>query len=299
LFAEQMEDTLYLAKPLGHPYSLWCHPNRPWALCTPDRVAQHIDGFVCPVELKSDEGGDGWGEPETNQVPTQYAYQAMWQAFIMGAPGTYVVRKRGSGRRRLFWYWVPLNMPVVESMLSAAQSFLTSIGSGDAPAPDGSVATSDALKDLNAVVPDTFASVPADVRDEWFAARDAKNAAQARERLASNKLREAMGTAEFATSRTDDGLDVIFAKRRVGKREGYSVSPGTVDELRRIGGQRETLQPVPGGPGGADPGPTQAAEQEDERPCGGTRTGMGASHRSGTDEAEASEDPGSTEMSCG
>jgi hypothetical protein len=38
LFAEQMEDTLYLAKPLGHPYSLWCHPNRPWALCTHRRV---------------------------------------------------------------------------------------------------------------------------------------------------------------------------------------------------------------------------------------------------------------------
>lgn len=294
LFAEAMSDTLYVAKPVGHPYSLWSHPVHRWAMCTPDRLAQHIDGFVCPVELKSDEGGDGWGDPETDQVPPQCRAQAMWQSFIFGSPGTYVVRKRGSGRSRLVWYWVPFIVAEAYALVDAARAFLMSLDTDEPPLPDGSEATANALKDLNPVDDDTFADVPVEVRDEWIAAREAKRDAEAREKLASNMLRQAMGTAQFATSKTSDGLDVVFAKRRVGKRDGYTVAPGTVDELRRVSGQQHPSGDLPARPGPADVPPASAAPQEDEHPRRDPRTRVGASDGSGAGEAEAAEDPGRT-----
>jgi len=297
LFAEQMAGTLYLAKPLGHPYSLWCHPAQRWAMCTPDRLAVHIDGYVCPVELKSDEGGDGWGEPETDQVPRQYRAQALWQAMVFGSHGTYLVRKRGSGRRRLLWYWVPFHLGEAAVLVTAARDFLASIELGVPPDPDGSKATAETLKTLNTIEEETFAHIPAEVRDEWFAARDGKRDASAREALATNMLRQAMGTAQFATYKSGDGLDVVFAKRRVGKRDGYSVPPGTVDELRRIGGQHEATGPIPGdGPEGADPSAAPPIGEEGTRSGGGPRDGLGASTGGSEAETADGQDPRSTAL---
>ena len=294
LFAEQRDD-LYLAKPLGHPYSLWYHPISMWAMCTPDRLAVRRDvQDVVPVELKSDEGGSGWGAPETDEVPEAYRCQALWQAFVFGAAGTFVVRKRSRGR--LAWYWVPFDQQRFQPLFDAAGEFLASIGQDDAPPPDGSSATEDALRELNPVVEDTFEGVPMTVYARWVAARNAKRDAAAEEKLWSNRMREAMGTAQFATVRTDDGLDVVVAKRRVGKREGYSVPPGTVDELRRVGdGVHAPRSPVPEPD---DAAPSAAAEEEgtDSGGRAGGELGNG-DHRTSGEEA-AGEDPGRTALTC-
>lgn len=246
LFAEEMAGELYIAKPLGHPYSLWRHPLSRWMTCTPDRLAVRVDGVVVPVEIKSDEGGPGWGEPQTDEVPEQYRAQALWQADIFGAPGTYVVRKTGSGKRRMVWYWVPYDAALLMDLKISAADFLASIEQGEPPPIDASEATTTILKHVNAaVVDDTFATVPRSLYEEWVAARAARRDSKVRDELASNRMRAAMGTAQFATYKTDDGLDVVFAKRRIGKRAGYEVGPAATDELRQIGEQREAGGAVP------------------------------------------------------
>lgn len=297
LFAEHVEGDLYVAKPLGHPYSLWHHPVSTWAMCTPDRLAvrrEHHD--VVPVEIKSDEGGDGWGEPHTADVPTHYRCQALWQAFVLGAPGTYVVRKRSSGRGRVTWYWVPFDSEACLLLLDRAWAFLTSIDHDNPPPVDGSDATADTLKEINAVAEDTFATVDEAIHAEWVAARQAKRDALKAEKLASNRLRAAMGTANYASYTTADGLDVVFAKRRVGKRDGYTVAPGTVDELRGIGsGQHAPRTPLPGG--GDDAAPPPQASEEEPRGSDGAGGGMGDSAGSTEEETGTGEDPGRSPLS--
>lgn len=283
LFAEEMADSLYVAKPAGHPYSLWRHPIQQWVMCTPDRLAVDRAGHVYPVEIKSDEGGDGWGEPGTDEVPRQYRCQALWQAYVFNATGTYVVRKRGSGKRRMVWYWVPYDRDDMLPLARAAAAFRQSIEDNNPPDPDGAKATTDTLKDINTVVPETFAAVPATLYDEWSAARAAKREAIAAEALLSNRMRAAMGTAEFATVRTHDGLDVVRVKRRVGKRTGYEVPPGTTDELREVGtsGQRATPDGVR--PGDTSDGPAVAAAQEEGHGTGDSEGGTVGERTEGTE----------------
>lgn len=290
LFANEMAGHLYIAKPLCHPYSLWRHEAYGWAMCTPDRLAVTDRGDVVPVEIKSDEGGPGWGEPGTDEVPAQYRYQALWQAFVFGAAGTYVVRKRGSGRRRMVWYWVPYDEEATLSMLVAAADFLSSIEAGAEPDPDGSAATTEMLQAVNAVMVGSHTSIDHLLYAEWSQARENKRAAIEQDRLLSNQMRAAMGTAEFATTRTTDGLDVVRVKRRVGKRDGYTVAPTTTDELREVSSGHGEANPGVPSPGRPDHSP--AAPPADPQGSGDSSAPGGA----GTGTEASAEDPGGTAL---
>lgn len=287
LFAEEMRDRLYVAKPVGHPYSLWAHPHVSWAICTPDRLGVTPDGVIVPVELKSDEGGTGWGVPETDEVPPQYRCQAQWQAAIFDAPGTYVVRKRASGRKRMVWYWVPYDGDYALEMFVSGTQFLDAIALGNPPDPDGSDSTTAVLQDLYPVQPEAFANIDAGLWEEWSAARAQKRESAAHEKYLSNLVRAALGGAEFGTVTTDDGLEVVRVKRRIGKRSGYAVPAGTVDELREIGGQRATGAPVPGS---NDPQTPEAAAEEGASGGGVSGGGMGDNDRRGADGEGIGED---------
>lgn len=57
------------------------HPEHPWALATPDRIA--FDGSRL-VEIKTAGRwqSDAWGEPGTDQVPEHYLLQVAWQMAV-------------------------------------------------------------------------------------------------------------------------------------------------------------------------------------------------------------------------
>jgi hypothetical protein len=239
-------------------------------LATPDRLAVDRDGRVCPVELKSDEGGPGWGEPGTDEVPDHHKLQSMWQSHIFGSPGGYVVRKRGSGRSRVVHYWVPYDPNIGADMIVAAEDFLDSIERNEPPEPDAARSTTETLKEINSAVDENeFADVPAELHADWTYARQEKREAIKAEALASNRLRAAMGKSEFATYRTSDGLQVVFAKRKIGKRAGYVVSPSPIDELREIGGDRAKDRDLPAGAGDGGADSEAAAPPAEEGPADG------------------------------
>lgn len=241
LFAEDHPELL-VVRPNGHPYSLWCHPKIPWMTCTPDRLAVDADGRVSPVEIKSDEGGKGWGEPGTDEVPAHHRLQLAWQACIFGADGGWVVRRRGSGKGRTAAYWVPFDRDGFADVIAQCRTFLESIQSGDAPEPDGSKSTTEALKEINPAIDEgEFAEVPREIAEAWIAARIVKGEALAEDALATNRMRQAMGRAEYATFLSERGdLQIVVAKRRIGKRAGYAVGPAQTDELRVIGNEQRS-----------------------------------------------------------
>lgn len=288
LFADEVSADLFVGVPRGAPYSLWAHEKYAWATCTPDRLGVTRTGDVVPVEIKSDEGGTGWGAPGTDEVPQQYRYQVWWQSFVLGAPGGYIVRKRASGRRRMVWYYVPFNEDNSElsAMLIKAADFLASIDENDPPDPDGSAATTATLQHVNPVA-EGAQEIALDLYRAWEAARQTKRDATANERWWSNQMRAAMGTARFGTVKTDDGLDVIVVQRRVSKREGYTVAPTTVDELRSVGSGLNN--PGAGLPGPAPrPSDTPAAEAPPEKGAGGrSPAGAGLGDGAKSEEGEA------------
>lgn len=293
LFAEEMAADLYVAWPVGAPYSLWCHPVRGWMLCTPDRLAVDRGGHIYPVEIKSDEGGKGWGASGTDEVPDAYRAQVSWQAFIFGAPGGYVARRKGSGKGRLAWYYVPLDEEWLNGLADRACAFLMTLDADTPPEPDGSRATTETLQQINpAIDAGQTALVSLRLWAEWHDARQAKRDAAAREALASNLLRQEMGRAEFATRPGYGGVEVVFAKRRIGKRSGYEVGPGMTDELREIGGERDEgagVRPEPDGPAAA------ASVQEGPGDGGGPGAELGDGEGGGAGQ----EDPGGDALSLG
>ena len=289
LFAEDHPE-MFVASPVGAPWSLWAHPVRRWMLCTPDRLAVDRDGVVVPVELKSDEGGPGWGEPGTDEVPEHHRMQSMWQAYIFGAPGGWVVRRRGSGKGRTAAYWIPCDANVVAGMVDAGGDFLESIEEGREPELDGSASTTYTLKQVNpALDENSFAEVPWAVYYEWRWARRSKRDAVARDALASNRMRAVMGRAEFATVRkVNDGdpATVVFAKRRIGKRTGYEVAPGMIDELREVGsGELEETGHL-FTPGGVVSAAAAAVVEKGAGPGDSSRTGVGDGEGDGAGAAD-------------
>lgn len=228
LFAETHEATYRVFKPYGAPFALYADPVMPWMVCTPDRFAVDKMGNFYPVEIKSDEGGKGWGPSGGDEIPRMYRAQGMWQAHILGCTGFYIARK--GGHRKFTWYWVEYDADLMAELISVGDAFMTSIREGHEPEVDGGKATTEALQEMfPGVKADTEAEVSMDLREDWRAARDLKRMALKLEAEASNKLRAAMGDAEYATT---DGFR--FARRSIGKRTGYSVPPGTTDQLREI-----------------------------------------------------------------
>lgn len=288
---------------------LWVHRDHPWALCTPDRLGvmygpPHImvgptdpdtvrelraeiprsavhDPAVVPVELKWD-ASPGWGTSGTQDVPEQYALQVMWQAWILGAPGGWLVNHKPSGRNRYREYWIPVDQAVIDRAFAHGNAFVVSLETGVSPDPDGSKATEEVLRTINAdFSPDEVADVPPLLAAAWQEAKAEKAAAGARERELSNRLREAMGRAGVAV---DAATGAVIARRNVYKRTGYEVGPAVIDELRMVtdDGGRGPGRGVPEADGeeGSDPGAGTPRPEEgrdgDAAGVGGAEQGAGA-----------------------
>ena len=57
------------------------HPSRDWHIGTPDRIT--VDGTL--IEIKTAERADGWGEPETAEIPDHYWLQCQHQLEVVAS----------------------------------------------------------------------------------------------------------------------------------------------------------------------------------------------------------------------
>jgi hypothetical protein len=249
LFFERRPDIM-LCRPDGR---LWRHYQHDWMLATPDflAVVEH-DGDVTiePVECKSDEGGHGWGKPGTDQIPAKHRVQLLVQCAVLGAARGHLVRL---AHKRLTVYtvealdetitkptdpagldeWTPTEFEV---WTDAGSKFMGSLLVATPPDPDEHKATEAALQLLYPAVDvdddgePVLAYVDDDLADEFLNAHDALAAATARFARARNVMRDRIGRAGRLARASNEAL---VAERRFYKRDGYSVGPAVVDELRR------------------------------------------------------------------
>lgn len=258
--------TLLVSKP---DTLLWRHPVHEWMICTPDFLAvgsgEDDSGQVVPVEVKWD-ASPGWGPSMSDQVPEQYRLQVMWQAYIFGADGGWLVNHKPSGVNRYREYWIPVDYSRIAEAIGYGQSFVVSLETGVSPDPDGSKAAENILQMMYAgVEAGTSTEVPPILAEQWQRARDDVKAAEAYKRLMDNRLREVLGTAERGI---DAATGEVFVERRITKRAGYEVAPGVVDSLRRVNVQRDTNRH----PGPADGVPSADGAEGDDAPAGTPRS---------------------------
>lgn len=222
---------------------LYAHAASPWIVATPDFLAVYmVPGdpwpHIAPVECKAYEGGKGWGTPGTDQVPPHIKVQVLMQIDVLGATRGYVARMQG---KRITLYTIDAYPRDDEGQLRAwlhhlqsrAAAFVDSL-KGDVPPPiDSSDATEAALAQQYADMhEDERATVSADLALAYRVALAEAREAQERLSLLKNRVRAAIGKAEFAT----DPNGVIIAQRRRYKRGAYTVAAKEIDGLWPVGG---------------------------------------------------------------
>jgi predicted phage-related endonuclease len=220
--------------------SLWVHPVETWLGATPDYLSVWADDdppgpvpprvHVEPVECKSDEGGPGWGKQGTDEVPEHHLVQVLVQCLVLGVPRGRLFRLYG--KRTAEYSIVVDNHPdLVARIVREGKAFHASLTTGVAPDIDGHAETAHMLADIYTDVEDgAVATIPETLAKEFREAKQAVADAKALEAFATNRIRDLMGRAKAQYAVTPDGTRV--AKRIIYKRQGYTVGPCTVDQIR-------------------------------------------------------------------
>jgi putative phage-type endonuclease len=238
LFAEQRPDLLICRANA----SLWQHPAEPFIGATPDYLAVRgsepgdadwMSPLIEPVECKSDEGGQGWGRPGTDEVPEHHRIQVLQQCAVFGARQGHLVRVAG---KRYSSYVVDADPDRFAGYVDAARSFVTSVELGMPPDVDDHKATTEALERLYPDVDDTTdAPIDDEVAAEYERLRAQMAECKGELRRIQNLIRHGLsrdgGNARFGVVASTGRR---FVDRRVYKRSGYEVAPTMVDALYPI-----------------------------------------------------------------
>lgn len=184
---------------------LYCHPDRPWQMATPDRLVFHDGELVSLLEIKHPRSLTGWGDNGSDDVPEAYLAQCLWQADVMGVDQVWLAAY-AQHELRVYRILVDHHRDDLELMRQAANDFLAA----DEPPPlDDHPATLLALRRLHPDVEDRDQEIPTDLaaryRDVCRAAREA----EAAKRRVEAELRAAMGAARRAV---DPGGAVVATR---------------------------------------------------------------------------------------
>ena len=228
--------------------ALWAHPVERWLGATPDYLSVwptiedgHGDADederpsgvrVEPVECKSDEGGKGWGEPGTDQVPRHHLCQVLTQCIVLGVPRGRVMRLSGK-RTAEYIVHVDSHPDLVADIVTKGRAFWAALESGVTPDIDESEATARTLVDLYpAYIEGTSEFIPDELAKAYQDAKAAVKDAKALEAYAANRIRDILGRADAQYAVTEDGRRI--AARSHYKRRGYTVPPAEIDQLRVV-----------------------------------------------------------------
>lgn len=179
---------------LSEPRQTHVHPEIPWMLATPDRIA-HFDSLSKVVECKHDSYGvKAWGEEGTDEIPDDYMCQVNWQLDVMGLDEADVAALIG---QKLSVYHVRRDDELCAQLREAAAAFWRDHVLADVQPPiDGSDGAKSYLArkhpDGNGLI--VAASTADDeLADKLSAAKRALDTAETNAETLMNMLRERIG----------------------------------------------------------------------------------------------------------
>lgn len=203
------------------PRGLCVNVERPWQACSPDGLVHELIGHrdvegertpvvegepVAVVEAKSAARRDEWGEQGTDDIPVYYRTQVLWQMDTLGLGVAYVPVIFGFDYCEYVVTMDEAAQGDVKVMRDAAREFLDSIAADIPPDIDAHTATGRRLKLLHASLVDGDVEVEATVVRQYHLAKRLRDCAEARMRLAENRLRACMGDYQRGTV---DGRKVV------------------------------------------------------------------------------------------
>lgn len=190
---EECHPDLIVARP-----GLLAHRDRPWQMASLDGLAlsQFYDsGPVAVVEAKTTESWDSWGAELSDEIPSYYRAQVLWQMDVAGVEEAWVPVAKGRQYRE---YVVFYDEADCKFMRERAEEFLERLRTGDPPPVDALPATIGALKRLHPDLEDEEVRVPETVAQAYRRAVRGAKKAEDRKRLLEAKLRQRMGRARVA-----------------------------------------------------------------------------------------------------
>jgi putative phage-type endonuclease len=218
-----------------HPAGLYCHPERPWQLATPDRFIcdpqwhdnpfpdnpnyeyDHIQDAAIEALLECKwvaYSWDGWGEEGTDEVPVHYRAQALWQLDVLGVDEVHFAALGPGGFRS---YLVRRDEADLAVMRKAGEDFVRRLTEGDPPPLDSHTATLGALKRLHPEVGDGEIAVSGTLAVGYTAARMKRKEAEESIAECEAEIRALLGST-YARA-VWDGRTVasrsVFEQRRI------------------------------------------------------------------------------------
>lgn len=229
---------------------LYANADRPWQIATPDRM------LYTPCSACAGRGGagfdpcsdcmmagylpddlaalleckwvayswDGWGEPDTDEVPVHYRAQALWQLDVLGVDEVHFAALGPGGFRS---YLVRRDEDDLVLMHKAAAEFMARLEAGDPPPLDSHTATLGALKKLYPAVGTGEVEVSPELATKYRVARAAKKVAE--ERIAECEAEIRYLLEEDCGRAVCNGK--LVASRSVYERAAYEVKATTIDKL--------------------------------------------------------------------
>ena len=226
------EETGRPANPSGHLIRSIEHP---WAQCTLDGITGADDhplegtGFQYgwPLQIKNTSAfkADDWADGP----PEQYVVQEHHEMLVTGAQKATIACLLGGNK--LVWADIDRDEALIKKIIHHGEAFWRRVLDNDPPPPDGSEATSKALKRLHPQDDGQIVELPAVLRptmEQLFDLKaDAKTLA-GQIRAAENSIKAALGDHQ-AGCFAGGGPTVTW---KTSERAGYTLKPTTTRTLR-------------------------------------------------------------------
>ncbi len=235
---------------------LYAHPGRPWQLATPDRLlylscaacggrgmygpedpdytlacrecdlAGYVGDPLALLECKwVAQSWDGWGEEGTDQIPTYYRCQGLWQADTLGVDEVHFAVLGPTGFRAYLVRRDERGEEDLRVMRGYALDFVRRLTEQDPPDLDSHSATVDALRKLHPSLGQGDVEVSVELAERYRIARLERDDAKARVALCEAEIRDALGS-EFNRA--------VVGKRLVASRSIFERTSDDEDELHAL-----------------------------------------------------------------
>lgn len=193
----------------------WLHRDRPWQAASPDRLGILPDGSIELVEIKTAGEATEWGAAGTDEIPTHYRPQVIWQLDTLGLQRCHVAVLLPFLQFRA--YTVDYNPDEAAYLRDEAAAFLDDLAHDRLPPIDGHTATYQAVRELHADIDEVAVDVPDDIAEPYLAALAAERDIAAEKRRTAALLLAHMGTAK----------DAYYRSRRIASRQakGLDTTP--------------------------------------------------------------------------
>lgn len=201
------------------------HREHDWLIASPDRANQ--DGEL--LEIKTSARADGWGQPETADIPQHYWIQVQHQLEVADRPVAWVLALIGGNDFRR--YRIERDAGYMPTVFEPLREFWQCVENRTPPEIDWENPPSiSALNRLFEPKPGTFTVLDDDAErlaDEYAALGEAEKEAKEARELCKSKLIVALG--EHAEGLLTDGRRI---SRKTVERKGYTVEPSSYVDFR-------------------------------------------------------------------